>query len=148
MPTKKLIKKLNFSKEDIINLVLDIDCYKDFLPWCKNSVIKNKLQEKNRDIIFADLQIGYKFIADTYTSIVIFDKKKSEIKVIPLNGPIKKLSNIWKFKDLDKKSCEISFFIEIELSNYFLNKMLERFFDIGFEKIFSSFENRAKKILI
>ena len=146
MQTKRIIKKFNFSKKDAINVVLDIDKYKDFLPWCKNSIVKNKIRDANKDIIFADLQIGYKLFFDTYTSKVIFDKKKSEIIVTPEGGPIKKLYNIWKFKELTKKTCEIDFYIEIELSNIILNKIFENFFEIGFKKIFTSFENRVNTI--
>jgi len=146
LQTKRIIKKFNFSKKDAINVVLDIDKYKDFLPWCKNSIVKNKIRDANKDIIFADLQIGYKLFFDTYTSKVIFDKKKSEIIVTPEGGPIKKLYNIWKFKELTKKTCEIDFYIEIELSNIILNKIFENFFEIGFKKIFTSFENRVNTI--
>lgn len=53
--------------------------------------------------ISADLEIGYKQFADTYTSLVTLDKNKSEITVKHLNGPLKKLNNIWKFKELSKK---------------------------------------------
>ena len=79
MQTKRIIKKYNFSKQDAINVVLDINNYKDFLPWCKNSIIKKKIKGANEDIIFADLQIGYKLFFDTYTSKVVFDKKKKRL---------------------------------------------------------------------
>ena len=147
MPTKRIIKKLNFSKHQLIDLVLDINNYILFLPWCKKSTIVNTKETSKKKIIIADLEIGYKLITDTYRSKVIFDKKKSEIKVTPLSGPIKKLFNIWKFKTLSNKSCEIDFLIEIELSNILLNKLFENFFELGFEKIFKSFEDRAKKII-
>ncbi|MDH4442876.1 MAG: hypothetical protein QE261_00280 [Candidatus Fonsibacter sp.] len=39
MPVKKIIKKFNYSKKDLIELVLKIDDYKFFLPWCINSKI-------------------------------------------------------------------------------------------------------------
>ncbi len=46
MPVKKITKKFNYSKKDLIELVLKIDDYKNFLPWCINSKIiridKNK----------------------------------------------------------------------------------------------------------
>ena len=148
MPVKKITKKFNYSKKDLIELVLKIDDYKNFLPWCINSKIQTIDKNKDNLKITADLEIGFKTFREVYTSKVLYNNKTSKIEVTSVSGNIKKLSNIWMFKDLDKKSCEISFFIEIELNNYFLNKMLERFFDIGFEKIFSSFENRAKKILI
>ncbi len=144
MPIKKVVKKFNFPKNDLIKLVLDIDNYNEFLPWCKSSKILKIDEDSTKKIIHADLEIGYKLITDTYTSEVVFDKKKSEIIVKSLSGPIKKLSNIWSFKDINESSCEVNFFIEIELNNLLLNAMFSKFFDIGFEKILSSFEDRAK----
>ena len=147
MPIKKVVKKFDFPKKELINLILDINNYKDFLPWCKNSIVTNDREENSKRIIFADLEIGYKQIADTYTSEVIFDRENSQIIVKPVCGPIKKLTNIWKFKEITEKSCEVNFYIEIELNNFILNSVFEKFFDAGFEKIFTSFENQAKKVL-
>ena len=147
MPIKKVVKKFDFPKKELINLILDINNYKDFLPWCKNSIVTDDREENTKRIIFADLEIGYKQIADTYTSEVIFDRENSQIIVKPVSGPIKKLTNIWKFKEITKKSCEVNFYIEIELNNFILNTVFEKFFDAGFEKIFTSFENQAKKVL-
>ena len=147
MPIKKVVKKFDFPKKELINLILDINNYKDFLPWCKNSIVTNDREENSKRIIFADLEIVYKQIADTYTSEVIFDRENSQIIVKPVCGPIKKLTNIWKFKEITEKSCEVNFYIEIELNNFILNTVFEKFFDAGFEKIFTSFENQAKKVL-
>jgi coenzyme Q-binding protein COQ10 len=147
LPIKKVVKKFDFPKNELINLILDINNYKDFLPWCKNSIVTDDREENTKRIIFADLEIGYKQIADTYTSEVIFDRENSQIIVKPVSGPIKKLTNIWQFKEITKKSCEVNFYIEIELNNFILNTVFEKFFDAGFEKIFTSFENQAKKVL-
>jgi coenzyme Q-binding protein COQ10 len=147
LPIKKVVKKFDFPKKELINLILDINNYKDFLPWCKNSIVTDDREENTKRIIFADLEIGYKQIADTYTSEVIFDRENSQIIVKPVSGPIKKLTNIWKFKEITEKSCEVNFYIEIELNNFILNTVFEKFFDAGFEKIFTSFENQAKKVL-
>ena len=147
MPIKKVVKKFDFPKKELINLILDINNYKDFLPWCNNSIVTDDREENTKRIIFADLEIGYKQIADTYTSEVIFDRENSQIIVKPVSGPIKKLTNIWKFKEITEKSCEVNFYIEIELNNFILNTVFEKFFDAGFEKIFTSFENQAKKVL-
>ena len=147
MPIKEVIKQFNFPKKDLINLVLDINSYENCLPWCKNSRILNIKESNLQKIIHADLEIGYKSISDVYSSEVVFDKKKSKIIVKSLSGPIDKLSNIWTFKKITKNTCEVHFFIEIELSNFILNKIFSKFFNIGFNKILSSFEQWAKKIL-
>ena len=144
MPQKKIVKKFNYPIEIIEDLILSIDDYKDFLPWCTNSKIKSKNDKSNTLEIVADLEIGYSFAKDIYTSEVKFDKKTRTITVNALQGPIKKLENIWVLKKINEKECEITFSINLELKNFLLNKMLSSMFDIGFDKILKSFEERAK----
>ncbi len=147
MPIKKISKKFNYSKSDLVKLVLKIDEYKNFLPWCINSKILT-LDKNNKDLkITADLEIGFKTFRDTYTSKVIYDDKNSKIEVTSINGNIKKLLNIWEFEIIDKKSCNVIFFIDIELKNPIINIIFNKFFNYGFEKILNSFELRAKETI-
>jgi coenzyme Q-binding protein COQ10 len=147
LPVKKIIKKFNYSKKDLIGLVLKIDDYKNFLPWCVDSKIlsisKNK---KNREII-ADLEIGFKSFRDIYTSKVLYDDQNSKIEVTSINGNIKKLLNIWEFKEINKNSCNVIFFIDIELKNPIINILFKKFFNYGFEKILKSFEEQVRKTI-
>ena len=143
MPQKKIVKKFDYPIELIEKLILDIDEYKKFLPWCSDSrIVSKKENEKNIDII-ADLEIGYSFAKDIYTSSVNFDKVKKKIIVKSIKGPLKNLENIWSLKKISNNECEVSFSINLELKNFLLNKMLISMFDIGFDKILRSFENRA-----
>ena len=144
MPQKKIVKKFNYPIEIIEDLILSIDDYKNFLPWCTNSKVKSKNDKSNTLEIVADLEIGYSFAKDIYTSEVMFDKKTRTITVNALQGPLKKLENIWVLKKINEKECEITFSINLELKNFLLNKMLSSMFDIGFNKILKSFEKRAK----
>ena len=66
MPIKKVVKKFNFPKNDLIKLVLDIDDYKEFLPWCKSSKILKIDEDSVKKIIHADLEIGYKPVSYTH----------------------------------------------------------------------------------
>ena len=143
MPQKKIVKKFNYPIELIEKLILDIDEYKKFLPWCSDSrIVSKKENEKNIDII-ADLEIGYSFAKDIYTSSVNFDKNKKKIIVKSIKGPLKNLENIWSLKKISNNECEVSFSINLELKNFLFNKMLTSMFDIGFDKILRSLENRA-----
>ena len=144
MPVKKIIKKFNYSKKDLIELVLKIDDYKFFLPWCINSKIITINKEKKDLKIIADLEIGFKSFREIYTSEVIYNNQNSKIEVTSINGNIKKLLNIWEFREIDKKSCNVIFFIDIELKNPIVNILFNKFFNYGFEKILNSFERRAK----
>ena len=147
MPVKKIIKKFNYSKKDLIELVLKIDDYKFFLPWCINSKILT-INKKKKDLkITADLEIGFKSFREIYTSEVIYINQNSKIEVTSINGNIKKLLNIWEFEEVDKKSCNVIFFIDIELKNPIVNILFNKFFNYGFGKILNSFEQRAKETI-
>ena len=128
----------------IENLILDIDNYKEFLPWCTNSKIISKKKNKNSIEIIADLEIGYSFAKDVYTSHVKYDIITKKIIVNAIDGPLKILENIWILNKINENECEVEFFINLELKNIILNKMLNKMFDIGFKKILNSFEKRAK----
>jgi len=60
LPVKKITKKFNYSKKDLIELVLRIEDYKFFLPWCINSKILTSNKNKEDLKIIADLEIGFK----------------------------------------------------------------------------------------
>ena len=144
MPQKNITKKFCYPLKLIENLILDIDNYKKFLPWCTNSKIISKKKNKDSIEIIADLEIGYSFAKDVYTSHVKYDIIKKKITVDAIDGPLKNLENIWILKQINKNECEVEFYINLELKNIILNKMLDKMFDIGFEKILNSFEKRAK----
>ena len=144
MPKIKTIKKFDYSLDLVESLILDIDNYKEFLPWCTNSKIISKKKNKNFIEIIADLEIGYSFAKDIYTSDVKYDINKKKIVVKAIDGPLKILENIWILNKINDNECEVEFFINLELKNIILNKMLDKMFYIGFKKILKSFEDRAK----
>ncbi|MEK0436831.1 MAG: type II toxin-antitoxin system RatA family toxin [Burkholderiaceae bacterium] len=147
MPVKKIKKKFNYSKKDLIKLVLKIEDYKFFLPWCLNSKILS-IDKKKKDLkITADLEIGFNSFREVYTSNVVYDSITSKIEVTSISTNIKKLLNIWKFETIDKNSCTVNFYIDIELKNPIINIIFSKFFNYGFEKILSSFEQRAKETI-
>ena len=147
MPVKKITKKFNYSKKDLIKLVLKIEDYKFFLPWCLNSKILS-IDKKKKDLkITADLEIGFNSFREVYTSNVVYDSITSKIEVTSISSNIKKLLNIWKFETIDKNSCTVNFYIDIELKNPIINIIFSKFFNYGFEKILSSFEQRAKETI-
>jgi coenzyme Q-binding protein COQ10 len=147
LPVKKITKKFNYSRKDLIELVLKIDHYKFFLPWCINSKILTIEKNKEDLKIIADLDIGFKSFREIYTSEVIYNNQNSKIAVTSISGNIKKLINIWEFEEIDKKSCNVVFFIDIDLKNPIINILFSKFFNYGFEKILNSFEQRAKETI-
>ena len=52
------------------------------------------------------------------------------------------LKNNWSFKELGNQS-EVSFSVDFKLKNKFLNILMKKFFEAGFNKITDAFEKRA-----
>ena len=123
-------------------MVLDIEKYPEFVPWCLNGKIHSRNERNNKIEITADLTIGKNFFNETYTSLVIYDKISDAIHVTNMEGPLKHLENNWFFKEKGKNS-EVDFHIDFELKNRILNILMIKSFDIGLKKIAEAFEKRA-----
>ena len=145
MPTASIKKKIPCSKENLIKMVLDIEKYSEFVPWCLNGKIHSKNDKGNKVEIIADLTIGKSFFNETYKSFVIYDKLSDSIHVTNIDGPLKHLENKWFFKQ-EGRNSEINFHVDFELKNKILNMIMIKSFDIGLKKIADAFEKRAIKL--
>ena len=126
-------------------MVLDIEKYPEFVPWCLDSKIHDKTDKGETIEIKADLTIGKSFFRDTYKSFVIYNKLENSIHVTNIDGPLKHLENEWYFKQ-DGKSSEVEFHVDFELKNKILNVLMIKTFDLGLKKIADAFEKRANKL--
>ena len=123
-------------------MVLDIEKYPEFVPWCLNGKIYSKKDKGDKVEIIADLTIGKSFFNETYKSFVTFEKSSYSIHVKNINGPLKHLENKWFFKKVGENS-EIDFNIDFELKSKILNLFMTKSFDFGLKKIADAFEKRA-----
>ena len=142
MPFASIKKKIPCSKKNIIEMVLDIEKYPEFVPWCLEGKIHEKTDKGDAIEIKADLTIGRSFFKDTYKSLVIYNKSKDSILVTNIDGPLKHLENRWFFRQ-DGDSSEVEFHVDFELKNKILNVLMIKSFDLGLKKIEDSFEKRA-----
>ena len=142
MPSASIKKEIPCSKENLIKMVLDIEKYPEFVPWCLGSKIHSKQDKGNKLEIIADLTIGKSFFCETYKSLVIYEKASDIIYVTNMDGPLKHLENKWFFKQKGENS-EVDFHVDFELKNKILNILMIKSFDIGLKKIADAFEKRA-----
>ena len=142
MPSASIKKEISCSKENLIKMVLDIEKYPEFVPWCLNGKIHTINEKGSKIEITADLTIGKSFFNETYKSFVIYEKSSDSIHVTNINGPLKHLENKWFFKKKGEYS-EVDFYVDFELKNKILNMLMIKSFDIGLKKIANAFEKRA-----
>ena len=145
MPKASVKKLIECKKEQLIDLVLDIEKYPTFVPFCLDSKVHERKDKGELLLIVADLTIGKGPFKDTYKSDVKFNKKKDSIYVTNLEGPLKHLENKWQFKE-ENKITEVSFEVDFELKNDFLNIIMTKSFQFSLDKIADAFEKRAEEL--
>ena len=145
MPKASVKRLIECNKNQLIDLVLDIEKYPEFVPFCLDAHVYEKNKEGDLILIIADLTIGKGPFKDTYKSDVKFNKKDSTIKVTNIGGPLNHLENTWQFKE-QKSGTEISFDIDFEIENKFLNIVMTKSFQFGLDKIADAFQKRAEEL--
>ena len=126
-------------------MVLDIEKYPEFVPWCIEGKIHNKIESTDLIVFNGDLKVGKSILNEIFSSQVTLYKEKDKIIVTNLNGPLKHLKNEWIFKEVNN-ATQLEFFIDFELKNPILNSIMKKSFELGLNKIAKSFEERAIKL--
>ena len=145
MPKASVKKLIKCKKEQLIDLVLDIEKYPEFVPFCVSAKVYEKKVKSNLLLIVADLTIGKGSFKDTYKSDVKYNIKEDTIFVTNLDGPLKHLKNTWHFRE-ENNVTEVSFDVDFELKNEFLNIVMTKSFQFALYKIAEAFQKRAENL--
>ena len=145
MSSASIKKIIPCKKKQLIEMVLDIEKYPEFVPWCLDGKIHDKKESEDLIQFKGDLKVGKKFLNETYTSLVTYHKQIDKIIVTNIGEPLKFLKNEWEFKEINH-STQLNFNINFELKNNILNAIMKRSFKMGLNKIADAFEKRALEI--
>ena len=145
MSSASIKKIIPCKKNQLIEMVLDIEKYPEFVPWCIEGKLHNKKISEDLITFSGDLKVGKSFLNETFYSQVSYYKEKDKIIVTNLDGPLKYLKNEWLFKEVNN-ATQLDFFIDFELKNPILNAIMKKSFELGLNKIAKSFEERAIKL--
>ncbi len=140
MPAHSERRILPYTAEQMFDLVLDIDKYPQFLPWC----LAARINKRSASTLEADVLIGYKLYKEKFSSRVRF-VRSSEIEVEYLKGPMRHLHNKWEFKEM-KKGCQVDFYVDFSLKSKLLEDIVDQFFQKALAKMIDAFEARAANL--
>ena len=141
MPVHKEKRVLPYTPEQLYGLVIDIERYPEFLPWCLGARIKSRRE----DLIVADLVIGFKMFRERFTSRVVPNPRDQRIDVTYAEGPFKYLENHWVFEE-HPEGCLIDFYVDFEFRSKLLQKVIEGLFHEAVRRMVAAFETRARAL--
>ena len=76
MSSASIKKIISCNKKNLIEMVLDIEQYPQFVPWCLDGKVHERKETDDFIEIKADLKVGKKLINKIYSSLVLYSKKK------------------------------------------------------------------------
>lgn len=145
MPQHLAKKVLPYSAVQLFDIIIDVEEYPKFLPWC----VATRILDREEDMFLAEMVLGYKNFTESYISKVGYlypTKGEGHIRVNLVEGPFKYLENYWQLKQLNERETETEFYINFAFKSYLMEKMISTFFNNAFKKMVEAFENRAKFI--
>ncbi len=148
MPSFRDERRVRHNAVQMFDLVADIERYPEFVPLCKALRVRSRKSEVDgREMLVADMTVGYKLIRETFTSRVALNKPSLKVRVEYIDGPFSRLGNIWTFKDdPEGEGSRVCFFIDYEFKSRTLGVLMGSMFDAAFRKFASAFERRADVI--
>ena len=145
MPTHSENRKLPYSAKQMYSLVADVEKYAEFLPWCSAARIRSRLLKKDYEVLDVDLVISFRLFREKFGSRVSLYEHLKKIETVYIDGPFKHLRSEWSFAD-ETEGCSVNFYVDFELRNALLRKVIGIVFNDAMQKIVSAFEKRARNL--
>ena len=146
MPKFESQRKVAHSPRQMFDLVADVERYPQFLPLCDALSVRLRRERDGKELLVADMTVGYKAIRETFTSQVLLNPAELVIDVQYIDGPFKYLNNKWTFIADGETGCTVHFFIDYEFKSRILGALMGSMFDRAFRMFSEAFEARAKEI--
>jgi coenzyme Q-binding protein COQ10 len=138
MPRHSETRQLPYTPEQMFDLVADVGRYAEFLPW----VAAVRVRSNSATEMVADLMVGFKALRERFTSRVI-KERPHHIHVDYLEGPLKQLSNDWKFRPDGQGGTLVDFCVDFTFRNRVFEAIAGQMFDTALRRMINAFEERA-----
>jgi len=139
------VRIVSYPPDLMFQVVADVEQYPRFLPGCKGLRILKREHVKDREVLQAEMIVGYKNIVEKYTSRVVLDPVGRTVDVTQTDGPFRILENHWKFTPEGEGTR-----VEVSLAYEFRSRMLGMVASAAFGRVYTrmadAFIARAAKL--
>ncbi|TQK04239.1 MULTISPECIES: type II toxin-antitoxin system RatA family toxin [unclassified Herbaspirillum] len=132
---------INYSAEQMFNLVDQVEDYPQFLPWCGGV----EVAERGEHSLTAKLKINYHGLKQSF-STQNTNVRPTSMTMRLVEGPFKHFEGRWHFKPLREDACKIEFDMEYEFSSRLLEGVIGPVFSMIANSFVDSFCKRAEQI--
>ncbi|CAL1396061.1 unnamed protein product [Linum trigynum] len=135
---------LGYSPEQLFDVVAAVDLYHGFVPWCQRSDVIKRYPDGSFD---AELEIGFKFLVESYVSHVELKRPKMLKTTASQSGLFDHLINIWEFNPGPVPgSCDLYFLVDFKFQSPLYRQVACMFFKEVVSRLVGSFSDRCRLI--
>lgn len=134
-----------YSADEMFDLVADIEKYPEFIPYCVALRVLSVDLEEGRGSMSAEMIVAYRAFRERFQTRVELDRERMTIRADYVEGPFRKLHNVWRFADMDDGS-EIDFTIEFEFRSFLMQGLAAAVFEKVFARMTDAFVRRAHEV--
>ena len=141
MPVHNESRHSPYSAPQLAAMILDIERYPEFLPWCRAA----RITERTSESFIGELVISFHHLTERYSSRVLhrsLDSGAIEIDVTLVKGPFKHLTNHWLLTPKGQ-GTDILFHLDFAFKSKLLEKLIGGLFTRATKKMTEAFLVRA-----
>lgn len=132
---------IEYSAQQMFDLVDRCEDYPQFLPWCSHTELRFRDEHKT----VGTLHINYHSVKSHFTTENIKEAYTS-MKIRLVEGPFQSLEGSWHFKALAPHACKIEFQLRYEFSSKLFEKVIGPVFSRIANTLVEAFVKRAVQV--
>jgi coenzyme Q-binding protein COQ10 len=145
MTTHAESRILPYAADLMYAVVADVEKYPEFLPWCVALRVLSKEHVKNREVLRAEMLVGFGALRERYTSRVVLDATAHAVDAVQTDGPFRQLESHWRFAP-EGEDCRVDFSIAFEFKSRLLDVVAGNAFEHAVLRMADAFEARARAL--
>jgi len=132
---------VTFTPEQMFDLVVDVERYREFLPWVAGA----EVHEKTERDLQASLTMERAGIRQSFTTRNVM-QRPDWMSLELVNGPFRQLAGLWTFTAIGTAGTRIVLDMKFEFANPVASMLFGRAFEQSVGELIDAFVARARKV--
>lgn len=125
----------------MFDIVLDVERYPQFLPWCSDS----RVIELSDGHQLAELELARAGMSQRFTTRNEL-RRPENITLSLVEGPFRRLSGEWRFRSLGDAGCKVELHLGFEMEGRLQRAALGQLWRMAADRMVDAFCERAEKL--
>src|SRR5687768_5095678 len=93
----RIVKRIHHRWTDVFRLVLDVESYPAFVPYCRDVHLLSRTSgSETSTILVSRMSVGFAALQVDYATRTIGDLKSRRIDINAIDGPLRYLRAVWR----------------------------------------------------